>query len=829
MKRGAFLGVGVPAGIAALGLLTALATYDQIHRNETNFRSAAAEDLAVLASLLGEHLQRGAYVAASHTVDQWATRNKGIVSAHVTARNGNVIAHFERPDFQGPSLALTTTVPYSYQGEARVTLVRELGSLESARNRVVAEVVGIYMLVVAFVLVLVRGLQIYRIEAQRLQREIVRRQTLALERARAERANLQLVSLVRHAQEFISIADLDGVVTFVNEFGRRLCGIGPDASLGDRRIKDFVHPRDHERLLREAIPAVATSGHWSGRIDFQHHGGGTPVPMLVEAFRIDDIDGRPLNFATVSRDITDLMQADARVRRLNSIYRTLSHTNQAIVRATSPTDLLERVCQIAVEHGGFALCWVGLLDKDGLLPVVASAGPARAYLDGIRVTADERVPEGRGPSGEALRSGAHVVVNNSRASEGMRPWWDRAAKFGIESSAAFPLHSGGRVVGALSVYSTVSDGFGEPEASLLDNMAADISFGLETLHRSAALDRSLEQIRDVEAAVRVGALRLQLPQWSLWWSEGTPAILGLPAATVAERASLETALGPELMSIMSAALAQSVESGRPVDIDLPVGVRQQTDSWIRLSGVPRQRDDGTSEISCTLQDISERKRLELQVSQAADIERRRLASELHDNLGQILFGLSLLLASIIKEARTTGSPLASKIEHTTAALNQAMQVCRTLAHGVAPVLEGGLSAALSELAEGLAATGVECIVTNSEIASVMVTGARAVELFRIVQEAINNALRHGRCRRIEVSLTVRGSSLEVSIHDDGAGVDLSAPGGGQGIGLQTMRYRAARAGGTLEMRSSPGHGAIVHVRVPLLAEDTARAEANSGP
>jgi signal transduction histidine kinase len=517
-----------------------------------------------------------------------------------------------------------------------------------------------------------------------------------------------------------------------------------------------------------------------------------------------------------------------KLRRLNSINLALSHTNQAIVRATSQTEILERACQIAVEHGGFALAWVGLVDQDGFLPPVAIAGPARAYLDGIRVSVDERLPEGRGPSGDALRSGVHVIINNVRSSEPMRPWRERAEKFGINSSAAFPLFKAGRVIGGLAVYSTLSDQFGELEVALLDDMAANISFGLESLQRSDALDRSLELISDVEATVRVGFMRLRLPQWSLWWSAGTPDILGLPHTAVAERASLETALGPELMSIVDAALEQCTQTGRPIDIDLPVRVRQEADSWIRLFGIPRPSDDATYEISCTLKDISERKRLELEVSRVADAERRRLASELHDNLGQVLFGLSLMLTSILKEARADGTSLTNKIEHTTVVLDQAMQACRTLAHDVSPTLEGGLSDALRALAVRTASTSVNVIVAASEAASAMVTGARALELYRIVQEAISNALKHGACGRIEVELALRGSSFELSIHDDGAGADLSRPDRGPGIGLRTMRYRAARAGGTLEIRSSPGRGTTVHVRIPLLTAERALDIANSG-
>jgi signal transduction histidine kinase len=521
-------------------------------------------------------------------------------------------------------------------------------------------------------------------------------------------------------------------------------------------------------------------------------------------------------------------RALASLRQLNSINLALSHTNQAIVRATSQAQILERVCRIIVEDAGFLLAWVGLLDQDGRVLPVAIAGSARAYLDDIRVTADERLPEGRGPTGEALRTGRHVIVNHLRSSERMRPWWQRAVDFGIESSAAFPLFCGDLVVGALSVYSRVCDQFGEREVALLDDMAANVSFCLDSLSKSAALDRSLEQIRDVEAAVRVGALRLQLPEWSLWWSEGTPAILGLPAASVAERATLEAALGPELMSLVHGAVAQSAQTGRPVDIDLPIGGSSEARTWIRLFGVPRLGDNGSIEISFTLQDISERKRLESEVLRAADAERRRLASELHDNLGQNLFGLSLQLAAVVKEARNAASPLAGRMEDMMAGLNQATKACRTLAHGVSPMLEGGLSTALGELARQAAAADVRILVTSSPAASALAGAVRDVELYRIAQEAISNALKHARCRQIDVSLAVRGSLLELLIRDDGAGYDISSLEQAAGIGLQTMRFRAARAGGALDVRSRPGHGTTVLVRVPLHATASVPVAATSG-
>jgi PAS domain S-box-containing protein len=641
------------------------------------------------------------------------------------------------------------------------------------------------------------------------------------ERGKVDRRNRLLASLVRHSKDFVGVAGLDSRAAFINDSGRRLIGLGPVEGLQGRKIPDFVHPRHEDKLLREVMPTLIATGRWSGELDLLRLTDGAPIPTLTETFRIDDINGEPMCLASVSHDITDIKQADAELRRLNSIHRTLSHTQHLIVRAGTEVELLARICDIAVEDAGFALVWIGLLNPDGFLRAGAVAGPARAYIDGLKLTVDERLPEGRGPAGRALRSGAHIIVNDIESSEIMRPWLDRVHKFGIKSSAAFPLFRSDRVTGIMSVHSTVRDHFGEREISLLDDMAADISFGLESLDRTAALESSRELIRDIEATVRIGSFRLMLPEGSLWWSEGTPAVLGLPATTSADRHALEAAFEPEIVLMLIVALDDAAQAGNPIDIDLPLRVGPLARRWIRLFGVPKRRDDGKTEISGTLQDISERKRLEAEVMAAADTERRRLASELHDNLGQILYGTSLLLAAIAREAKASESALSDKIDQTTSAMNEAMQVCRTLAHGAAPIVDGGLSAALRELAARTAVTGVRCIAVTSDAVNAVIPGAPALELYRIAQEAVTNALKHAQCRSIEIQLALRATAVELLIHDDGAGLELRGAGGEEGIGLRTMRYRAARAGGTLELRSSRGHGTIVRVLVPFLAEEAA--------
>jgi len=486
-----------------------------------------------------------------------------------------------------------------------------------------------------------------------------------------------------------------------------------------------------------------------------------------------------------------------------------------------------------VEDAGFALAWIGLLEPDGFVRLEAVAGPAQGYVKGLALSSDEGLPEGRGPAGTALRSGTHVIVNHLEASPMMEYWRDRAHTFGIQSSAAFPLRRQGEVVGVLGVMSADRNHFGAREIALLDDMAADISFGLDGLDRLAELHRTRELVRDIEATVRAGSFRLILQSETLWWSEGTPAVLGLPADAVADRRTFESAFEPEIALMLAVALADAAQFDIPIDIDLPLR-NAAGGRWIRLFGIARRLADGNTEVSCTLQDVSDLKRLEGEVMAAADAERRRLASELHDNLGQLLFGASLLLGAIGREARDSGAPLADRIDEAGTALREALNVCRTLAHGAAPIVDGGLPVALQELAARITRTGVECTASTADLDDSGLDPIAALELYRIAQEAITNALKHARCRHIHVHLGRRPSAVLLTVTDDGEGIPTVRTDGGaqagapEGIGLRTMRYRAARAGGTLELRSAPALGTTITVRVPVTREQPPRRSVQAG-
>jgi len=196
------------------------------------------------------------------------------------------------------------------------------------------------------------------------------------------------------------------------------------------------------------------------------------------------------------RDVTERVWHEREIKLLNRLYRVLSRVSQAVVRATSPEVFLEEACRVIVDEGGFLLAWIGYVDEESHRVVpTAIWGGAYDYAHGISVYADDR-PEGRGPTGSCIRHKRPFVYNDFLHDQPTKPWHERAAGFGIKAAAAFPIESGGRVWGALTIYSDEIGFFGLEDVKLLEKVAGDIGFALDNLERERRRQKAEAELRE---------------------------------------------------------------------------------------------------------------------------------------------------------------------------------------------------------------------------------------------------------------------------------------------------------------------------------------------
>jgi len=207
---------------------------------------------------------------------------------------------------------------------------------------------------------------------------------------------------------------------------------------------------------------------------------------------------------------------------------------------------------------------------------------------------------------------------------------------------------------------------------------------------------------------------------------------------------------------------------------------------------------------------TERKRLEREIMAISEREQRKFGHDLHDGLGQRLTGLEMLSHALAEDLKGHAPALTQQARRLNRELRETVTQARLISHSLAPVpLEGdGLMQGLSELAASTSRIPrVKCqFLCDPPVCVQDVT--TATHLYRIAQEAVNNALKHGRAKTIDITLTDRAEGVELSVENNGRPLPATKP-ANSGMGLNVMRYRAEMIGASLSIESGKRKGVRV--------------------
>ena len=205
--------------------------------------------------------------------------------------------------------------------------------------------------------------------------------------------------------------------------------------------------------------------------------------------------------------------------------------------------------------------------------------------------------------------------------------------------------------------------------------------------------------------------------------------------------------------------------------------------------------------------------MDREILSISDAERHRLGQELHDNLGQRLTALEMFLHGVKGEVREKAPTLLKQCDELGAELRGIIREVRILSRGLAPVSlqADSLELALEQLVQiTRRTTGVNVSFDCTGKLPLTATDV-PMHLYRIAQEALNNALKHSKAASISISLQNTGSENVLAISDNGVGFCVDAL---RGMGLRLMRHRAELIGGHLTVQSSPGGGTAIRCTFP---------------
>jgi PAS domain S-box-containing protein len=319
--------------------------------------------------------------------------------------------------------------------------------------------------------------------------------------------------------------------------------------------------------------------------------------------------------------------------------------------------------------------------------------------------------------------------------------------------------------------------------------------------------RMIESMLEGVAVINdAGVVEITNPAFDALFGYGRGELIGREMASLAGWPFEQ----PERWQISASAPAATVR----VEFE---GRRADGDHFAAQGVLSRFEVAGRNQSLLVLQDVSERKQLERAILEAVNREQYRIGNDLHDGLGQELTGIALMLRGVA--GRLTGEypPILPEIESITRLVNNAIESTRALARGLSPVnLErGGLKDALEGLAMHASELyGVQVVCTWRAASSDSLNPELANHLYRIAQEAVRNAVRHGKARSIRLHLHCSRAKVRLTITDDGEGLPDDAM-DASGMGLKIMSYRARMLGGDVRFERAEPKGVRIVCECPL--------------
>ena len=235
---------------------------------------------------------------------------------------------------------------------------------------------------------------------------------------------------------------------------------------------------------------------------------------------------------------------------------------------------------------------------------------------------------------------------------------------------------------------------------------------------------------------------------------------------------------------------------------------------VLCNGVMLPGDQG-HEFAVFVTDLTEQRRLEGALQDAGEAAQARIARDLHDGLGQQLGGVLYLGRLLQHDLKARGAPEAGQAAELNSLVKDALNLTRHVARGLHPVpaQPDGLMLALQALIEQVARGAKATLIFECQPPVLLEDVRVASHLYRIAQEALNNALKHSRATRIEVALWRDPAAIYLAVRDNGIG--LAHGPAGHGLGMHTMKHRARLVGGLLTIENASDGGAKITCQVPL--------------
>ncbi len=625
-------------------------------------------------------------------------------------------------------------------------------------------------------------------------------------------------ALLDRASDLVAIIEVDGVVRYASPSFQRILGYAPDELLGVCAFT-LVHPDDLARVEASYSGAANSPEPVTVQCRYRHADGSWRVIEATASNYLDDPIVR--GFVVNGRDVTERVQAEERLREKEAQYRSIFE---------STTDgLLIADEQGYVVEANPAFC--------------AMLGYAHDELVGLHVTAFVHPDYHHLLAGLApmIRSGVRFQTEavDCRKDGSAIPVEIRGATF-LYKGAPHLMSVVRDVSERVHAYESLEQRVSERTHEL--STLLDVSHNVaSTLELQPLLALILDQLKDVVEYRDASILTMEgdeLEILAYWGPVPAEQLVGRRfalARAAANRRVIESKeplivadlwaddpLSQAFQRVATADLGASMDHMRAW-IGVPLLLKDRIIGMLSLAyDEPSYYTSRHAALALAIANQAavaiENARLYERAQEVAALEeRQRLARELHDSVSQALYGIALGVRTARALLDCEPGRAAEPLEYVLSLADAGLTEMRALIFELRPeaLAAEGLVAALEKQIDFVRARHGIMVHASLDAEPIMPYTVKEA-LYRIAQEALHNTVKHARARWVGVRLERRAGELILEVRDDGAGFDPARPFPGH-LGLQTMRERATRLKGTLEVRSAPGHGTRIRARIPTVA------------
>jgi PAS domain S-box-containing protein len=650
----------------------------------------------------------------------------------------------------------------------------------------------------------------------------------ATDLTRAEEIRLRYAAIVESSDDAIIAKTLDGVVSAWNAAAERMFGYMEHEAIGQpitMIIPPDLYGEEHDILRR--LRAGERVEHYE-TVRVTKAGERIHVALTISPLR-DDV-GRIVGCSKIARDITTAKQAEAALRQSEQRLarevagaKTLQSISTRLISESTPESLYEQILGAAMELMASDAASVQMLAADHTsLRLIAwrNFHPDSAAFW-------QRVAAGAGSTcSKALSDIERVVVADVEASAFMAGTEDQHEyrRSGIRAVQSTPLRSrSGRLLGMLSTHWRTPHEPTEEDFRFFDVLARQAADLIERTLAEEALRESEERFRRIANTAPVmiwmSGVEKQISYLNQTWLDYTGR-------------ALETSLGhrwTEALHVDELARCREVyekafEQREPFEVEHRLRRHDGEYRWVVTVGVPRYDVDGSfAGYIGTAVDITERRLAEEALSsvsqkliEAHEEESARIARELHDDINQRLAVVSMSLDRL-KQSPSASAADSERIGEVRQQIADLVSDIQALSHGLhPPKLEFlGLEAAAAGFCEGLSHRHGITIDVHCENIPKALPPEISLCLYRVLQEALQNVVKHSASGHAHVSLSGQIDTLTMAIQDSGAGFNPHEAMRGPGLGLTSMKERLKVVGGQLSIHSQRGRGTTIHAVAPL--------------